>query len=131
MKAVHGAGVRGRLSVIVPTFDYGHFLAACLRSVLRQNVADLEVLVIDDGSQDDTASVVAGCPAVRYVYQHNQGLSGARNTGMQKSSGEYLLFLDADDLLPPPQHRPASKLPANAAAHGPERMPQSAIHKHR
>lgn len=101
MSAILGAGVRGRLSVIVPTCNYGHFLGACLRSVLSQDVADLELLVVDDGSQDDTAAVVAGFPAVRYVYQHNQGLSAARNTGMQESSGEYLLFLDADDLLAP------------------------------
>ena len=101
MRVALGVGVRGRLSVIVSAYNYGHFLGACLRSVLSQDVADLELLVIDDGSQDDTAAVVAGFPAVRYVYQHNQGLSTARNTGMQESSGEYLLFLDADDLLAP------------------------------
>ena len=101
MGVVLGAGVRGRLSVIVSAYNYGHFLGACLRSVLSQDVADLELLVVDDGSQDDTAAVVAGFPAVLYVYQPNQGLSAARNTGMQESSGEYLLFLDADDLLAP------------------------------
>ncbi len=101
MSAGLGSGVSGRLSVIVPAYNYGHFLGACLRSVLKQGIPDLELLVIDDGSEDNTAAVVAGFPTVRYRHQHNQGLSAARNSGLVQSSGETLLFLDADDLLAP------------------------------
>ena len=96
-----GAGVRGRLSVIIPAFNYGHFLRACVHSVTSQGVADVEVLVVDDGSEDDTAAVAATLPGVRYIHQANQGLSAARNSGLAHCSGEYLLFLDADDLLAP------------------------------
>jgi len=96
-----GTGVRSRLSVIIPAYNYAHFLGACLRSVQRQARLDVEVLVVDDGSEDDTAAVVAGAPGVRYIHQVNQGLSAARNTGLAHSSGEYVLFLDADDLLAP------------------------------
>ena len=94
-------GVKDRVSVIVPAYNYGHFLADCLDSVLGQGIADLELIVVDDGSTDDTASVVARFPRVIYVQQRNQGLSAARNSGLRASTGEYLLFLDADDLLAP------------------------------
>ena len=96
-----GTGVRGRLSVIIPAYNYAHFLGACLHSVQSQSEVDLEVLVVDDGSLDDTAALVAATPGVGYIHQSNQGLSAARNTGLKHSSGEYVLFLDADDLLAP------------------------------
>ena len=88
-----------RLSVIVPTYNYAHFLPACLDSVLSQGITELELIVVDDGSCDDTAAVVARYQTVRYLTQTNQGLSAARNTGLRHSSGDYILFLDADDLL--------------------------------
>lgn len=90
---------RARLSVIVPSYNYAHFLPVCLDSVLGQGITELELIVVDDGSSDDTAAVVARYPTVRYLTQTNQGLSAARNTGLRHSSGDYLLFLDADDLL--------------------------------
>ncbi|MBK8957102.1 MAG: glycosyltransferase [Proteobacteria bacterium] len=96
-----GAGVRGRLSVIIPVYNYAHFLRACVESVRAQSVDDVEVLVVDDGSTDDSAAVAASLPGVRYIHQANQGLSAARNTGIAACSGEYLLFLDADDQLAP------------------------------
>lgn len=101
MSAGLGTGVRSRLSVIIPAYNYAHFLPACLASVLSQTQVDIEVLVVDDGSLDDTRAVVAATPGVRYIHQANQGLSAARNTGLAHCSGEYLLFLDADDLLAP------------------------------
>lgn len=96
-----GAGVAGRVSVVVPAYNYAHFLPHCLASVFGQACADLEVIVVDDGSSDDTAAVVAREPRARYLHQANAGLSAARNTGLVASSGEFLLFLDADDLLAP------------------------------
>ncbi len=96
-----GAGRRARLSVIIPAFNYAHFLRACVDSVRGQGIDGVEVLVVDDGSSDDTAAVAATLPGIRYIHQANQGLSAARNTGIAHARGEYLLFLDADDQLAP------------------------------
>lgn len=112
-----GAGVRGRLSVIIPVYNYAHFLRACVASVRGQDLADVEVLIVDDGSTDDSAEVAATLPGVRYIHQVNQGLSAARNTGIAHASGEYLLFLDADDQLAP--HTLAARLDFLRAQPGP------------
>jgi GT2 family glycosyltransferase len=89
------------LSVVVPAYNYARFLDAALSSVAAQGVDGLEVIVIDDGSSDDTAAVVARHARVRYVHQNNAGLSAARNHGLRLAQGELLTFLDADDLLAP------------------------------
>ena len=86
-------------SVIIPTYNYQQFLSEAIDSVLRQTCQDFEIIVVDDGSTDDTRSIVATYPSVRYFWQTNQGLAAARNTGIQKSTGRYLVFLDADDKL--------------------------------
>jgi glycosyltransferase involved in cell wall biosynthesis len=91
----------GLVSVIIPCFNQGHFLATAIESVLQQTYPLVEVLVIDDGSQDTTQAVAARYASVRYFYQPNQGLAAARNTGLGRSQGTYLLFLDADDWLYP------------------------------
>jgi glycosyltransferase involved in cell wall biosynthesis/SAM-dependent methyltransferase len=89
------------VSVIIPCYNYGHFLAEAIESVLQQAYPAKEIVVVDDGSTDDTQAVAARYPEIIYVYQPNQGLSAARNTGIQKSHGIYLVFLDADDWLFP------------------------------
>ncbi|MGN6113739.1 MAG: glycosyltransferase family 2 protein [Luteimonas sp.] len=91
---------RSRLvSVIIPAYNYAHFLDACLASVFRQDVP-LEVIVVDDGSTDDTAAVVGRHGGkVKYIRQENAGPTAARNNGLQASTGDYVQFLDADDLL--------------------------------
>lgn len=89
------------VSIIIPCYNYGHFLAEAIESVARQTYPAKEIVVVDDGSTDDTAAVAARYPEVRYVHQPNQGLSAARNTGIQQSQGTYLVFLDADDWLLP------------------------------
>ena len=89
------------ISVIIPCYNQAHFLSAAIQSVLAQTYAHHEIIVVDDGSTDDTAEVAASYPMVRYVRQDNQGLSSARNTGLRESRGDYLVFLDADDLLLP------------------------------
>jgi glycosyltransferase involved in cell wall biosynthesis len=91
----------GLVSVIIPCFNQGHFLATAIESVLQQTYPLVEVLVIDDGSQDTTQAIAARYASVRYFYQPNQGLAAARNTGLGRSQGTYLLFLDADDWLYP------------------------------
>jgi glycosyltransferase involved in cell wall biosynthesis len=89
------------VSVVIPCYKQAHFLREAIESVLAQTYPHLEVVVVDDGSTDNTAAVVAGYPGVRYVRQENQGLAAARNTGLRHSVGERLVFLDADDRLLP------------------------------
>lgn len=91
------------VSVIVPTFNYGHYVAQAIGSVQRQSLSSWECLVVDDGSTDDTRAVVeraaANDPRIRYLHQRNQGLSAARNHGIREATGEFLGLLDSDDLL--------------------------------
>jgi glycosyltransferase involved in cell wall biosynthesis len=91
------------VSVIIPAFNQGQFIAQTIRSVLNQNLADFELIVVDDGSTDNTAQVVNGFndPRVGYVYQKNRGLAGARNTGIRSTQAPFLSFLDSDDLFLP------------------------------
>src|SRR5688500_17070697 len=87
------------VSVIITCFNQGHFLAEAISSVLKQTHKPLEIIVVDDGSTDNTKAVALNFPEVYYIYQNNAGLSDARNTGIDNSRGEYLVFLDADDWL--------------------------------
>lgn len=91
------------VSVIIPAYNQANYLAEALRSVLAQTRADWEAIVVDDGSTDHTAAVATSFDDARvcYIHQANQGLSGARNTGVRAASGEYLAFLDSDDELEP------------------------------
>jgi glycosyltransferase involved in cell wall biosynthesis len=91
------------VSIIIPAHNQSQYLGEAIRSVLAQTYADFEVVVVDDGSTDDTREVTAGFAdaRVRYVHQDNSGLSAARNTGIRVSSGPLLTFLDSDDLFLP------------------------------
>jgi glycosyltransferase involved in cell wall biosynthesis len=91
------------VSVIVAARDAGDTLAATLRSVLGQGIADFEVIVVDDGSTDATASVAAhtGDPRVKVLSTSRRGASAARNAGLSAAKGRYVTFLDADDLWTP------------------------------
>lgn len=91
------------VSIIVPAYNAQDYIQATLESILSQSYENIEVIVVDDGSTDQTAQVVKsyGC-RVLYFYQNNSGgASGPRNTGIAKSSGEFLCFIDADDLITP------------------------------
>lgn len=90
------------VSVIIPAYNYARFLPWAVKSVQAQakDGVATEIVIVDDGSTDDTAAEAqAFGAAVRYIHQENQGLSAARNTGLRAARGEYLVFLDADDLL--------------------------------
>ncbi len=89
------------VTVVIPCYGQAHFLGEAIESVLAQSHPNLEVIVVDDGSPDNTSEVAARYPGVRCVRQENQGLSGARNSGLAASGGEYVVFLDADDRLLP------------------------------
>jgi len=87
-----------KVSVIIPVYNGEKFLEEAIKSVFNQNYDNLECIVVDDGSQDQTSSIVRRFGQVVYVYQDNAGVAAARNRGVKKSSGEYLAFLDADDV---------------------------------
>jgi len=90
------------VSVIIPTYNYGRFIAEAIQSVLQQTHRPDEIVVVDDGSTDDTAQVVAGFgDAVKYVRQDNGGVCAARNKGVAESTGEIIAFMDADDTMEP------------------------------
>lgn len=87
-----------RFSVIIPAYNAATTLARAVDSVLEQTWPAHEIIVVDDGSSDATAAVVATYgDKVRYLYQHNAGVSAARNAGAKAASGDWLAFLDADD----------------------------------
>lgn len=86
------------LSIIIPTFNRSSLLKRALESVCKQTFLNYEVIVIDDGSSDDTAEMVrTEFPAVRYYYQTNRGVSSARNKGLESAIGSWIAFLDSDD----------------------------------
>ncbi|WP_242927472.1 glycosyltransferase family 2 protein [Pontibacter vulgaris] len=87
------------VSVIIPSFNHGAYLGEAIESIRKQTYTLIETIVVDDGSTDNTKEVVQRYPEVKYVYTKNQGPSVARNIGLRHSTGEYLVFLDADDYL--------------------------------
>jgi glycosyltransferase involved in cell wall biosynthesis len=90
------------VSVIIPTYNYGRFISEAIESVLAQTRAPKEIIVVDDGSTDDTAEVVARFGTkVRYVRQENAGVCAARNRGVGESDADLIAFLDADDVYVP------------------------------
>lgn len=86
------------ISVIMPVYNGERYLAAAIASVLAQSTPPDEILVVDDGSSDGSAAVAQSFPAVRYLWQAQAGASVARNHGVAAATGEWLAFLDADDL---------------------------------
>lgn len=93
------------ISVIIPTYNYARLLPRALDSVLAQRTDDIELIVVDDGSGDDTAEVLAPYAArhrqLRVIHQSNAGAAAARNHGIREARGAYALLLDADDELVP------------------------------
>lgn len=86
------------VSVVIPAYNYERFLADAIRSVLEQTFTDYELIVVDDGSTDNTPEVAARFAGkIRYVRQPNSGLSATRNNGAALGTGDYIAFLDADD----------------------------------
>jgi glycosyltransferase involved in cell wall biosynthesis len=89
------------VSAVVVCHNQARYLRDAIESTLAQTFQDLEILLVDDGSTDETAAVASVYPWVRYVRQDHRGLAAARNTGIRESTGRYLVFLDADDRLLP------------------------------
>src|SRR5918995_1847634 len=99
----HGLPDYGKVSVVIPCYNQAQFLGEAIQSVLSQSYQAFEVIVVDDGSTDDTKEVASAYAVedskVRLVRQQNTGLAGARNRGLAEASGEYVVFLDSDDRL--------------------------------
>ena len=90
------------VSVIIPAYNYEVYVGIAIKSVIAQSYLNIEIIVVDDGSTDRTSEIVRSFGnRVRYVRKSNGGLSSARNYGISRSKGEFLLFLDADDELEP------------------------------
>lgn len=94
-----------KVSVIVTCYNYGHYLAGCLDSILAQTFEDFEVIVVDDGSTDDTPHQIqpylSRDDRIQYIRTTNEGQASAKNTGIRNACGEFVAFLDADDLWHP------------------------------
>lgn len=92
-----------KISVIIPAYNVENYLKECLDSVIGQDNGQIEIILVDDGSQDSTPKLCeeysAKYPIIRYFAKENEGPSATRNFGINKAEGEYLLFLDSDDLI--------------------------------
>ena len=94
--------ISNRVSVIITTYNYAEYVLIAIKSALDQKIKDLEVIVVDDGSTDNTEKILRPYKdRIKYLFQENSGLSAARNTGIKNSTGEFILFLDADDIIGP------------------------------
>ncbi len=89
------------VSVIIPTYNRAEFLKSAVKSVMTQTYRNFELILVDDGSTDNTVEVVKRFTEAKYIYQKNKGVSAARNTGIKAASGEYTAFLDSDDTWKP------------------------------
>jgi glycosyltransferase involved in cell wall biosynthesis len=93
------------VSVIIPAFNADRYLAECLDSILCQSYKNLEIIITDDGSTDNTNKILDTYshkdPRIKVIYQTNKGPAGARNNSLLHSSGEYIIFFDADDIMLP------------------------------
>lgn len=88
-------------SIIVPVYNVERYLNSCLESVQKQKFTDYEIILVDDGSTDSSGAICDQwkCDNINVIHQQNRGLDGARNTGLDMASGEWILFLDSDDEL--------------------------------
>lgn len=107
-----------KVSVIIPSYNYARFLPGAIESVLDQTFQDFELIVVDDGSTDETADVVRPYTenhGLKYIRQENRGPSSARNTGIRNARGKLVAFLDPDDLwLPEKLRRQVALMDADA-----------------
>lgn len=92
------------ISIIIPLYNKGTAIVRCLDSIIQQSYSNWEILIIDDGSTDDSKNIIKQYlldPRIFYFYQANGGVSSARNLGFEKSHGQWILYIDADDYLEP------------------------------
>lgn len=91
------------VSIIVPAYNVGRYIKECILSITRQTYGNIEIIVVDDGSPDDTPQIIDGLAVtdkrIIPIHQQNAGVSSARNAGIKKSKGDYLIFVDGDDYI--------------------------------
>ena len=85
------------LSVIMPTYNNGKYINQAIESIYAQKYNNMEIIIIDDGSTDNTKEIVTKYNEIKYFYIEHKGISFARNTALEKSKGEYIAFCDSDD----------------------------------
>lgn len=94
-----------KLSIIVPVYNVEKYLKQCIDSIINQKLSNIEVILVDDGSTDESGKICDyysdEYSYITTIHQKNKGLSGARNTGIKNSSGEFLMFVDSDDYINP------------------------------
>ena len=90
------------ISIVIPLYNKETFIQRCIDSLVSQTYTNLDIVIVDDGSTDRSSAIADACtdPRVNVIHQENRGLSEARNTGINASKGEYLVFADADDTVP-------------------------------
>jgi glycosyltransferase involved in cell wall biosynthesis len=103
------AGGNPLVTAIIPAYNGERFLAQAIRSILQQDYSPIEVIVVDDGSTDQTAQVAQSFSRVRYIRQENQGPGAARNRGIAEAKGDFIAFLDQDDYWMPGKIRAQMK----------------------
>lgn len=86
------------ISIIVVTYNRAHYIKEAIDSIKRQTLKDYEIIVVDDGSTDNTKEVLASYGGIRYIYQEHGGISKARNTAVKAAKGKWIATLDSDDL---------------------------------
>ena len=101
LKGLEAKMTSPKVSVVITYYNQGRFLGEAIESVLEQSFSQWELIVVDDGSVDESSEVASLYPEVKLVKQQNLGLAAARNAGLAASSGKYVVFLDADDRLLP------------------------------
>jgi glycosyltransferase involved in cell wall biosynthesis len=101
LSVMNGSIEAALVSVVITCYNQARFLGDAIDSVLRQSYTHFEIIIVDDGSQDDPARIASVYENLCFIRQHNQGVSAARNAGLIQCRGKYVVFLDADDRLLP------------------------------
>ena len=99
-----GIILKNSVSIIVPVYNVGRYIDKCLQSILSQTYKNIEIIIVNDGSKDDSGEIIAKYASddrIVYIEQDNAGVSAARNRGIQAATGEYLGFVDSDDYIEP------------------------------
>ena len=90
-----------KISIIIPVYNGELYIKECIESVINQSYKNIEIIVVDDGSTDNTYEILKPYKNIKYIYQNNQGVSVARNKGIREATGEYIVFCDSDDIVSP------------------------------
>ena len=92
-----------KVTVIIPVYNTEKYLAECIESAINQSLRDIEIILVDDASPDNAGKIcdeyAAKDSRIKVIHQENQGVSAARNNGLEHANGEYVYFLDSDDMI--------------------------------